>query len=86
MNTIPTQEQLRITLDAAWDVHREFQRVYLKGVRDEAWPGWYAAYVLGRHGDFMTASLLATLLEAAPEETEDWSKTAAQYVLKEIGA
>ncbi|UCH59762.1 MAG: hypothetical protein JSV61_16320 [Anaerolineales bacterium] len=84
MNTTPSKEELRKTLDAAWDAHREFQKVYLKGVRDEAWPGWYAAYVLGRLGDFMAASLLASLLEAAPE-SDDWSKTAAEYVLREIG-
>lgn len=84
MKSIPSKHELRITLDAAWDAHREFQRVYLEGVRDEGWPGWYAAYVLGRLGDFVAPSVLTTLLEEAPM-VDDWTEAAAEYVWSKTG-
>jgi len=85
MNTLPSKDELSRTLDTAWDVHREFQKVYLKGVRDEAWPSWYAAFVIGRLGDFTVASLLTKLLEAAPN-ADNWAEATAEYILNELRA
>ena len=50
--TRPTVQELEQALAAAGFAHHEFETRFLAGVRDEMWPGWYAAYVLGRLGDF----------------------------------
>jgi hypothetical protein len=49
--------------------HAVYEREVLGGVRDEAWPAWYAAYLLdlglGRHtpqGDSLAADPLAAAL------------------------
>jgi hypothetical protein len=54
------------------------------GVRDEQWAGFYAAYVLGRLGDFATPSSLVGWLERAPSD-DDWAESAAEYVLAQLG-
>jgi len=76
---VPTEVQLRDALAAAGHAHHEFETNFLKGVRDEQWPGWYAAFVLGRLGDFTTPTKLATWLAEAPLKG-DWSKNAAAHV------
>jgi hypothetical protein len=80
---VPTRAQLQAALAAAQRAHHEFEQNALGGTRDEQWPGWYAAYVLGRLGDFATPSTLARWLEQAPLEG-DWSAGAARYVLDRI--
>jgi len=41
-----TQEQLAELLRDAERAHAEYEREL--GIRDEDWPDWYAAYILGR--------------------------------------
>lgn len=47
-----SQEDLERALSAAGAAHHDYEQKTLNGVRDELWPGFYAAYVLGRLGDF----------------------------------
>ena len=79
----PGEQQLREALKAAGSAHHEYEQGYLGGERDEAWPGWYAAYVLGRLGDFATPSELTRWLEEAPAD-DDWSESAAAFVLERL--
>lgn len=79
----PTQEKLHAALTAAGRAHHEYETNALNGERDEQWPGWYAAYVLGRLGDFTPPSLLAKWLEEAPPG-DNWAPFAAAAVLTEI--
>ena len=76
----PAAEQLREALAAAGGAHHEYESNYLGGVRDEQWIGWYAAYVLGRLGDFTTPTALTQWLEQVPAEG-DWPTNAAAHVL-----
>ncbi len=80
MADLPSKSALAQALSAAASAHHEYERTALKGVRDDLWAGFYAAFVLGRLGDVAPASLLAALLEevAAPSK---WSETAAEHVL-----
>jgi hypothetical protein len=83
MNHGPSQEQLSKALDAAGSAHHDYQTNTLRGVRDQRWAGWYAAYVLGRLGDFASSSDLAQWLEASPAG-DDWSAAAAEYVIGKL--
>ena len=47
-----SQSDLERALSAAGAAHHDYEQETLKGVRDELWTGLYAAYVLGRLGDF----------------------------------
>ena len=85
MTEIPSLEALASALIAAGSAHHESERRFLDGERDEQWPGWYAAYVLGRLGDFTSPSDLSTWLEAAPL-ADDWAPGAAEYVLDRLRA
>ncbi len=80
----PGEKELYDALQAAGAAHHEFEQNALAGVRDEQWPGWYAAYVLGRLGDFAAPSELARWLEEASLEG-DWSANAAALVLSKVG-
>lgn len=79
MVKLPSQEVLKDALFNASNVHHEYETTVLEGVRDEQWPGFYAAYVLGRLGDFTSASHLSALLEEVPAGS-DWASEAAEYV------
>jgi hypothetical protein len=81
----PSHQELSAALAAAGAAHHDYETRYLRGERDEQWPGWYAAYVLGRLGDFTSATTLSYWLESAPSEGE-WSEEAASYVLSRIAA
>jgi hypothetical protein len=70
---------LQQTLEAAAASHHEYQTVALKGALDRQWPVFYAAYALGRLGDFMEPSALAASLEAVQAE-ENWAAAAADKV------
>ncbi len=70
-------------LEAAGQAHHEYEQNILNGVHDDAWPGWYAAYVLGRLGDFTSPSRLSRLLKAAPSDG-NWYANAAEHVLKNV--
>lgn len=79
----PTAEELTEALTAAGRAHHEYEQTVLHGVRHEEWAAFYAAYVLGRLGDFVMPSVLTGLLSEAPL-TEDWAESAAAHVLMEI--
>ena len=79
MQEIPSHDALAAALRAAGAAHHEYETRFLDGVRDEQWPGWYAAYVLGRLGDFATPTHLAGWLEEAALEG-DWAANAAALV------
>jgi len=83
MTPPPSLESLTAALRAAGAAHHEFEQHYLRGVRDGAWPGWYAAYVLGRAGDFTAPTALARWLWETPAEG-DWASDAAHHVLTRL--
>ena len=70
---------LQQTLESAAAAHHEYQTVALKGALDQQWPAFYAAYALGRLGDFMEPSALAASLEAVKAK-DDWAGAAAEKI------
>jgi len=83
MDSTPTERQLLEALSAAGSAHHDYESNFLQGVRDQQWAGWYAAYVLGRLGDFTTPTVLTRWLEDVSLEG-DWFKNAAAYVRSKI--
>jgi len=81
---IPTKEELAEALRVAGAAHHEYETIVLKGVRHEEWAVFYAAYVLGRLGDFAKPSALTRWLTEAPL-TDNWAESAAAHILSEIG-
>jgi len=81
----PTELQLKETLIAAGNTHHDYQANFLNGVNDEYWAGWYAAYTLGRLGEFTTPTTLTRWLEGVSGDG-DWSMNAASYVQSVIEA
>lgn len=79
MTDMPSVETLRSALSKAGAAHHDYEMVYLRGVRDAHWAGWYAAHVLGQLGDFMSPSRLTVLLEQTKADG-DWSEAAARLV------
>ena len=79
----PTHNELVQALRAAGTAHHDYETHLLQGMRDEQWPGWYAAYVLGRLGDFTTPTTLAIWLSDAPG-SEDWAESTATYVAQQL--
>ena len=75
-----SKSQLAEALAAAGSAHHEYETVYLNGVRDRYWAGFYAAFVLGRLGAFAKPTDLTRWLEEAPYES-DWASQTADYVL-----
>ncbi len=80
MSPKPSQAELQAALAAAGTAHHEYEVNYLNGKRDEYWPGWYAAFVLGRLGDFLPPTTLARTLENVTAD-QDWSTAAAKAVI-----
>ena len=78
---MPDKEQLKAALAAAGSAHHDYETNYLKGTRDEQWAGWYAAFVIGRLGDFMSPTDVARSLEEVTGDG-DWSENAASHVLE----
>jgi hypothetical protein len=83
MDAPPLQAELEEALIAAAAAHREFERTMLKGERDELWPAFYAAFLLGRFGEFATPSRLAMVL-AEVNLVDDWPSVAAEHVLRKL--
>ena len=81
----PSQEELRKALAAAGPAHHDYEQNMLSGARDERWAGWYAAYVLGRLGDFAAPTALTRWLEETPGEG-DWATAAAAHVARGMDA
>jgi hypothetical protein len=80
---LPDPSTLAQTLADAGSAHHDYETVVLNGVRDELWPGFYAAFVLGRLGAFTTASRLSRLLEEVTAPG-NWSVAAAEHVLEHL--
>lgn len=85
MAPTPTEQQLSETLSAAGSAHHEYESNFLGGVRDEQWNRWYAAYVLGRLGDFTTPTALTRWLGEVSGEGE-WAALAAAHVSSSLAA
>ena len=85
MADVPDREQLTAALEAAGSSHHDYESHFLKGERDEQWPGWYAAYVLGRLGDFTSPTELAGWLEEAPSDGV-WAERAAGWVRERLSS
>jgi hypothetical protein len=83
MTSIPTEQQIKQALVDAAKAHHEFQENYLAGVRHEQWPFWYAAFVIGRLGKFISPTRLTRLLEEAPDN-HHWFRGAAKYISENI--
>lgn len=82
--TKPSHKSLKQALNDAGAAHHDYEQVVLGGERDEQWPAFYAAYVLGRVGDFAPASSVSRWLQSAPAEA-DWADSAAAFVLSKFG-
>ena len=85
MADLPSDSAIAEALSAAGSAHHEYEQTALKGVRDELWAGFYAAFVLGRLGDFTAASRLAALLEEV-DAPSNWSEAAAEHVATTLRA
>lgn len=83
MSGSPSKEDLRAALSAAGSAHHDYESRFLAGVRDEQWAGWYAAYVLGRLGDFVSPTHLTRWLEASSTEG-NWAENASEEVLARL--
>ncbi len=77
-------DPLRAALDDAAKAHHDYETAVPKGERDRQWPGFYAAYVLGRLHDFMIPSELVGILESV-ETTGGLSEAAAGTIVKDMG-
>ena len=85
MNTELTLTSLQDALSAASECHHDYELNILHGKRDQQWAGWYAAYVLGRLGNFISPTTLTNWLEEAPNE-ENWSAQASEYILSNLNS
>jgi len=83
--TIPPHGELVAALAAAGVSHHDYEQGALEGVHDQQWPGFYAAYVLGRLGDFASPTILASWLQSAPDAA-GWASSAAHHVLQMLAA
>ncbi len=83
MNQHPQFAELAAALKAAGSAHHEYEQTALNGVFDEQWPMFYAAFVLGRVGDFTTPSALTSWLQEVPTEGL-WADMAARHVLDRL--
>jgi uncharacterized protein len=85
MADLPLDSAIAEALYAAASAHHEYEQTALKSVRDKLWAGFYAAFVLGRLGDFTAASRLAALLEEV-DAPSNWSEAAAEHVATTLRA
>ncbi|MEM7801272.1 MAG: hypothetical protein AAF633_18915 [Chloroflexota bacterium] len=80
---MPNRDQLKTALSAAGSAHHDYESKFLKGVRDEMWPGWYAAFVIGCLGDFTTPTELTEwLIEVSFEG--DWFENAVELIAERL--
>ncbi len=82
--TRPPLPQLQQALADAAAAHHEYEQNALAGRRDEQWPAFYAAFVLGRLGPFVAPSTLSTWLSQAPA-SEQWAASTARFLLARLG-
>ena len=81
MNASFSKAALEQALKDASTSHHNYEENVLGGVRDERWSGWYAAYVLGRLGDFTSPSELSRLLESVSGDG-DWYSIVSAMIYK----
>lgn len=79
-----SRDELERALSAAAAAHHDYELNVLNGIRDVQWSGFYAAYTLGRLGDFTNPTSLTRWLESVPGEA-NWAGSAAVYVLAQLG-
>ena len=79
----PSPDELTRALSDAGHTHHDYEQVALGGERDELWSGFYAAFALGRLGNFVASGTLSSWLEEAPAG-EHWPSSAASYVLERM--
>ena len=82
---LPNRDAMIAALQAAGEAHHDYETHALQGERDEQWAGWYAAYVLGRLGNFATPTEVAEWLMQSPD-SDIWAETAADYVLIQLSS
>jgi len=83
VNNEITLTSLQNALSAASECHHDYELHILNAEPDEQWAGWYAAYVLGRLGDFVSPTTLTQWLKDTPNE-DNWSALAASFILKQL--
>jgi hypothetical protein len=83
MSDLPDRKTLVATFASADTAHEEYERTVLRGVADDAWAGFIAAFVIGRLGEFVSAGRL-TLLISEVDESEGWPEAAADHVLMKL--
>ncbi len=79
----PQLSELAAALKAAGSAHHEYEQTALNGVFDEQWPMFYAAFVLGRIGEFTTPSALTSWLKEVPADGV-WADMAAKNVINRM--
>lgn len=79
----PEFSELAAALKAAGSAHHEYEQTVLNGVFDEQWPMFYAAFVLGRVGDFTKPSTLTSWLKESPTDGV-WADLAARHVINNL--
>jgi rubrerythrin len=79
----PSESDIAAALERAAGLHHEYERKYLKGKRDDLWSGFYAAFVLGRCGEFTTAEELVGQLESI-SVSDNWNAEAAARVFDRL--
>ena len=83
MNQQPQFLELAAALRAAGSAHHEFEQTVLNGIFDEQWPMFYAAFVLGRLGEFTTPSALTSWLKEVPTDGV-WTEMAAKHLINRM--
>ncbi len=82
-NQQPQFSELAAALKAAGSAHHEYEQTVLNGAFDEQWTTFYAAFVLGRVGEFATPSALISWLEEVPTDGV-WADMAAKHVINRM--
>jgi hypothetical protein len=83
MADLPDRKTLTAAFASADSAHEEYERTVLRGVTDEAWAGFIAAFVVGKLGEFVSAGRLALLISEV-DESEAWPEAAADHVLMKL--
>jgi hypothetical protein len=91
-----TIEALRALLGEAQAAHHQYEAIELGGVYDEAWPRWYASFLIDHDigslvGRAVTVDELARVLEQSaidadiePEVPDAWATSAARRIAADL--
>jgi hypothetical protein len=83
MADLPSPAALTEALEEAAAAHDDYESTALKGMVDDRWSGFCAAFLIGRLGEFTPAGRLALLLEEV-DAPGDWPSAAAGHVLTKL--